>query len=317
MMPDGTQTSVQEPASVHGAPMPAPDLSGPHEERTNVFAPAPGSTPVLDFTAEHTGRYRRTMAIRDVKEGIRLMRLACVLSWLDIRLRYRGSVLGPFWLTLSTGIMVGALGYLYAGIFHTDVHNYLPFLALSLVLWGFISTIISEACTAFTEAEGVIRAIRMPYFLFAIRTVVRNLLVLAHNIVVIVVVFIVFDIWPGMHALLALPGLAVWIIDSLAIVMALGAFCARFRDILPIVGSVIQIAFFITPVLWKPEQIGRGARLLPLNPFYDLLEIVRAPLLGTTPGHGIWLGAAVCSAALVVLSWAFFVRTRGRIAFWI
>ena len=272
---------------------------------------------LVEFKAEQSFVSRNRLAVDDVRAGLRLLPLAWTLGWLDIRLRYRGSTLGPFWLTLSTGIMVGSLGYLYAGIFHTDVHNYLPYLALSMVLWGFVSTMVSEACAAFTEAEGVIRAVRMPYFLFAARALIRNLLVLAHNILVIVVVFAVFQVWPGWHALLAIPGMALWCIDSLATVLLFGAFCARFRDILPIVNSVMQIAFFITPVLWKPEQLGPAQRLLPLNPFFDLLQIVRAPLLGTLPGMQVWFGAALFSVVLLAAAWAFFTRARGRIAFWI
>lgn len=261
---------------------------------------------------------RSQLAVRDISEGMRLLPLAWTLGWLDIRLRYRGSMLGPLWLTLSTGIMVGALGYLYAGIFHTDVHDYLPFLALSIVLWNFVSSVVSESCNAFTESEGIVRAVRMPFFLFAIRLLIRNALVLAHNILVIAVVFVVFEVWPGWSGLLTIPGLLLWVIDGLALALLLGTFCARFRDILPIVASVMQIAFFVTPVIWKPEQLGNtGQALLPYNPFFDLLDIVRAPLLGMTPGAGIWLGAALYSVVLWILAWGLFSRVRGRIAFWI
>lgn len=272
---------------------------------------------LVEFKADQSFASRNRLAVEDVRGGLRLIRLAWTLGWLDIRLRYRGSVLGPFWLTLSTGIMVGALGYLYAGIFHTDIHDYLPFLALSMVLWAFVSTIVGEACTAFTEVEGVIRAVRMPFFLFAIRALIRNILVLAHNVIVIVVVFAVFRLWPGWHALLAVPGLLLWCIDSLGLVLLLGAFCARFRDIMPIVASIMQIAFFITPVIWKPEQLGHGVRLLPFNPFFDLLEVVRAPLLGTLPSMEVWLGAALYSLVMICVAWGFFTRARGRIAFWV
>jgi lipopolysaccharide transport system permease protein len=253
----------------------------------------------------------------DVQEGVRLLPLAWKLGWLDIRLRYRGSTLGPLWLTLSTGIMVGALGFLYARIFHTDVQSYLPFLALSIVLWGFLSTIVAESCTAFTESEGVVRAVRIPFFLFAIRVLIRNILVLAHNVLVIVVVDVVFRVWPGWHGLLALPGLFLWGINALALVLLLGTFCARFRDILPIVSSVMQIAFFVSPIIWNQDQLGSGQWVLPFNPFFSLLEIVRAPLLGALPGLTIWLSAALYSIVLWVLAWGLFTRARGRIAFWI
>lgn len=257
------------------------------------------------------------MALRDLQEGARLLPLAWSLGWLDIRLRYRGSILGPFWLTLSTGVMVAAMGYLYSNIFHTDVHSYLPYLALSLVLWGFISTVVSESCSAFTDSENVIRAMRMPYFLFAQRVLIRNTLILAHNILVIVVVFAIFQSWPGWRSVFVVPGLTVWAVDSMAVTLTLGTFCTRFRDIMPIVGSLLQIAFFITPVFWHASQLGAAQRVLPLNPFFDLLEIVREPLLNAWPGPGVWLGVLGYSALLIVVAALLFTRARNRIAFWI
>jgi lipopolysaccharide transport system permease protein len=273
---------------------------------------------LLDLRGDMSLGARNRLAGRDVSDGTGLWPLAWTLGWLDIRLRYRGSVLGPFWLTLSTGIMVASLGVLYSTLFHMDIHEYLPFLSLSLVLWGFLGTVTGEACTTFTEAESVIRSVRMPFFVFAIRVVIRNLLVLTHNIVVIVVVFAVFLVWPGWHALIAIPGLLVWVVDALALTLLLGSFCARFRDIQPIVNSIMQIAFFMTPVIWKPAQVGDNhVRLLPLNPFFDLLEIVRAPLLGTAPSMTTWLGAALYSLVLCGVTWGFFARARGRVAFWL
>jgi lipopolysaccharide transport system permease protein len=272
---------------------------------------------LLDLRGDMSAVARNRLAVRDVSGGTALWPLAWTLGWLDIKLRYRGSILGPFWLTLSTGIMIGSLGVLYSTLFHVNVHDYLPFLSLSIVLWNFLSALVSESCTAFTEADSVIRSVRMPFFVFAIRVVIRNLLALAHNIVVIVVVFAVFLVWPGWHALLAIPALVIWIADALALALLLGSFCARFRDIQPIVNSIMQIAFFLTPVIWKPEQLGPRAHLLPLSPFFDLLDVVRAPLLGTVPAAMTWVGAALYSLALCGVAWAFFARARGRVAFWL
>jgi lipopolysaccharide transport system permease protein len=286
-----------------------------------TIAPAATTTaPVTELRlhADMTIATRNRWAMADVGGGLRLWRLAWALGWLDIRLRYRGSMLGPFWLTISTGVMVGALGLLYSTLFKIDVREYLPFLALSQVLWGFLAAIVSEGCTVFTEAEGVIRSVRMPFFVFSMRVLIRNAIALGHNIVVIVVVFAIFSMWPGPRALMALPGLAVWVVDALALTLMLGAFCARFRDIQPIVNSVMQIAFFMTPVIWKPTQLAASSiAKLAFNPFFDLLEIVRAPILGSDIARTTWIGAVVYSIILCAVSWAFFVRARGRVTFWV
>jgi lipopolysaccharide transport system permease protein len=274
----------------------------------------------MDFNlrADMTIAARNRWAMADILGGIRLWRLAWALGWLDIRLRYRGSLLGPFWLTISTGVMIAALGVLYSTLFKISVREYLPFLALSQVLWGFLAALVSEACTVFTDAEGVIRSVRMPFFVFSLRALVRNVIALGHNIVVIVVVFAVFGIWPDAASLMALPGLLLWAWDALALTLILGAFCARFRDIQPIVNSVMQIAFFVTPVIWKPTQLSPDSiSNLAFNPFFDLLEIVRGPILGTGVTGTTWVGAVVYSIGLCAISWAFFVRARGRVTFWV
>lgn len=274
-------------------------------------------TITLELAPDPSFAARQRLEVRDLREALGLWRLCWTLAWLDIRLRYRGSMLGPFWLTLSTAVMVGSLGVVYAFLFHMDLRVYLPFLALSLVLWGYMNQVVVEGCLTYTLGEAMIRSVRMPYSLYGARIVVRNLLVLAHNVVVIVVAFAALQVWPGVEALLALPGLALWLVDSLAVCVLLGALCARFRDIPPIVGSIMQMAFFISAVIWKPEQLGRHEWLMAFNPFFALLEVVRAPLLGAVPSLAVWGSALTWSALLCAASWLLFARVRARIAFWV
>lgn len=263
-------------------------------------------------------RWQRTrLAAQDFRDGFVLWRLALTLGWLDVRLRYRGSWLGPFWLTLSTAVMIGALGFLYAALFNMDLHVYLPFIALSQVLWGFLAAMVSEGCICFTQAEAIIRSVRMPFFVHATRTLVRNFIILGHNIIVVVVVFAVFHVQPGWGALWTIPGVIIWLFAGLVVCFPLGALCARFRDIPPIVGSVMQIAFFVTPIIWLPSQLAEKQHWLLFNPFFDLLEIVRKPLLGSTAGSHVWAASLLFTAGLALFSWLLFVRVRSRIAFWL
>jgi lipopolysaccharide transport system permease protein len=261
-----------------------------------------------------------SMAAADLRDTFKLWPLVWTLAVLDIRLRYRGSILGPFWLTLSTAVMVGAMGFIYSRLFHTNTATYLPFLSLSLVLWNFINTLTTEGCTCFTMSESVIRAMRMPLSLHAARVVVRNILVLGHNIVVIAVVFIVMKKVPGPMSAAIVPAFMLWLVDAIAVSILLGAFCARFRDVPPIVASLMQIVFFISPILWSPAVLahrGIGVYLINWNPFYALLEIVRGPLLGTHMALQTWGVALGYSALLFCISTVTFALARARIAYWV
>lgn len=273
--------------------------------------------PSFDLRGNVTASARHALAWQDLVQALRQWRLGATLGWLDIKLRYRGSVIGPFWLTLSTAVMVLAMSVLYAELFHMELHSYMPFLALSLVLWNALSGMVGDACVCFTAAEGTIRAVRMPFVIYSVRAVIRNALVLAHNVVVIIGVFAFFNTWPGAIAVQSLLGLGFWVVDAVAICLLLGTFCARFRDIAPIVASIMQIAFFLTPIIWTKESIGDNAAWLILNPFFCLLSVVREPLLNQHPGIYTWLALCAWSALLCSGAWLLFARTRARIAFWV
>ena len=252
-----------------------------------------------------------------MREAAGLWRLGCLLAWLDIRLRYRGSMLGPLWLTLSTGLMVGAMGTLYAVLWHLPLSDYVPYLAVSLVLWNYLSVLVTDSCAAYTQAEGIIRTVRMPYSLYAGRIVLRNLLVLGHNALIVGLVDLLLWTGPGAAGWLALPAMALWLADSLAVAVLFGALCARFRDIPPIATSILQLAFMVSAVIFRPETLGDRQWLLAFNPFFSLLEVLRAPLLGTRPDWPVYTSATLFSALLCTAAWLLFVRVRGRIAFWL
>jgi lipopolysaccharide transport system permease protein len=298
----------------------------------NMIAPGQGKTGTevphlmqptgrrMSISAAQSWGRRFALAGADVSETMRLWRLVLTLSFMDIKLRYRGSLLGPFWLTLSTAVMIGAIGFLYAGLFHQDIAKYLPYLSISLVFWTFLSTLTAEGGTSFTAVEGMIRAQRMPFSLHAARVVVRNLFVLAHNLVVIVLVFAIFDVVPSSAVISVIPALLLWLVDGMAVCLLLGVFGARFRDIPPIIASIVQIAFYVTPVLWSPTMVMHrhiGRLLVEWNPFYALLQILRGPLLGLPLEPAAWWVALGYSALLVVLSALVFTRARARITYWV
>lgn len=280
-----------------------------------TYAETGKTEPLLDlYPLDRAGRFRAAWA--DLREGLRLLPLAMTLGWLDIKMRYRGSVLGPFWLTITTAVMVAALGFLYAELFNMVIRDYLPFLALSLVLWGYISTLITESTTVFSQESRLIQAARMPFTVFAFQAITRNTLILLHNAVVVLAVFLIFGVTPR-DIWLVIPALALWLVDSLAVMLCLGLLGARFRDIPPIATSLLQVFFFITPIIWRPELVGTLQHWILLDPFYSLIAILRTPLLGEPSPFALWEVACAHSAVLVTLAIVVFTRFRARIAYWV
>ena len=269
------------------------------------------------FTIDRTKPDDPARAWVDMREGFAAWRLALELARIDLRNRYRGSVIGPFWVTLSTAVMSVVLGLLYGSLFKQDLADYLPYLATSLVLWTFLGAFLNDMVGAISNSGEVLRQIRMPVTVLFLRCLIRNFLSFAHSLPLIPLSFLAFGRFPGLEAVWALAGLATVAVVGFFLTMLLGVMCTRFRDVGPIVSNVTQLALFVTPVIWKTDMLKGSSHLMLLNPFYVMIEIVRAPLLGSHAAWTVWAAAAAYTAATAIAAWIAFVHFRGRLAFWI
>lgn len=257
------------------------------------------------------------LAVRDIIDGAALWPLWGRLGWNDILQRYRRSLLGPLWLTASMAIMVVSLGIIYAQIFKIALHDFMPFLCVGLLIWGFISSVLTEAGTLFTGAESYIKQIRLPYSVYVYRFIWSRIIIFAHNFVIYFGVLIYFQIWPGGMVLQAILGFLLAVLNGALSSLYLGIVSTRFRDIPQIISSVVQILFFLTPIMWKPELLGTHSVLMTFNPFYHLVEVVRAPLLGHAPSFENYIAVGLVTIANFALASSFFVRFRARISYWV
>jgi len=260
---------------------------------------------------------RAILAVRDLAEGLAKFWLWGELAKQDIRLRYRGSMLGPFWVTISTIIMVGAMGFLYAKLFHTAASSYLPFLTAGLIVWQFVASLITEGCGAFTSVSSVIQQVPLPYSIHVYRLVARNLLVLGHNIVIIPFILWMFHVTPDWGVLWIPLGLLVLCVNGAWIAILFGMLSARFRDVPPIVASFVQVIFFVTPVFWAPSALGVWASIGQLNPIFAAIDVIRAPILGQPVAPHSWTVLLLVTAIGSTLTFVVFARLRYRIPFWV
>jgi len=260
------------------------------------------------------------LAYQDIKDGLSKWRIWMLLAYQDIKLRYRRSVLGPFWITLSMAITVYSMGYLYGHLFHTSLQTYFPFLVAGMLAWALISTQVTELTDAFIAAEGLIKQLKLPYSLYIHRVATRNIIIFFHNVLVIIPILLIFheSVKINSNTLLLIPSLLIVYINSIIYGLILAMIGARYRDIPQIIKSLIQVAFFLTPVMWNPSVLPPNDRyLVLLNPFYAFVELLRAPLTGLAPTLTVYMMTATVTAIGAAVAFKMFRHYRARIVYWL
>jgi ABC-type polysaccharide/polyol phosphate export permease len=258
-------------------------------------------------------------ATKDIVAALGRISLVTILGWQDVRQRYRRSALGPFWLTISMGVMIGTIGIVFGQIFKSPMHEFLPFVAVGIILWSFVSTVVTEGCAGFISAEGIIKQLPIPLFVHILRMMWRNIIILGHNIVIVPLIFLAVGKSVSWIALLTIPGFILTAINVTWVALILAVLCARYRDLPQIVASMLQVVFYLTPIMWMPAHLPQSAALflLNLNPGYHLLQVVRAPLLGEMPSDLNW----AVSVGMAIVGWAIalviYGRYKRRIAYWL
>lgn len=243
--------------------------------------------------------------------------LAAHLSLSDIRVRYVRAVLGPWWITLNTAVTVVGVGFVYSKVFGVDISKYLPFFAISIVMWNFFANTTVEATSSIVGGGGYIKDRGVPAEVFVWQTVLRNLIILAHTLPVGIVALVMFRATTPIHVVMALPGLLLMLLIAAFTAALIAPAAARFRDVARIVESGVFLLFIISPVLWDPASIKTlGASPLAWNPIYSMLESWRRPLI-----HGEFnITALLISTLFAIILGLLAVASRRflrKAAFWI
>jgi len=288
-------------------------------KRALPTSPAP-LVPTAGVPAAAIARKSETVAdiaATEIFDGFRAWRVWTILGWDDIRQRYRRSILGPFWITLSMGIFILLLGVIYSHLFHMDLSTYMPYLSVGYIVWGFISATTNDSCGAFHEGARIIKQIRLPFTTYVFRVICRNFIVFLHTIVIFIPVAIYFNVIPDWKTLLALPGLFLVVVNVTWVAATLAIISTRYRDVQQIVGTIVQLMMFATPIMWPASSLGNAMIVAEVNPVYHLIEIVRAPMLGAAPELRSWLVACGLGVGGCLLATGLFVSKSRRIVFWL
>lgn len=251
--------------------------------------------------------------------------LLCWHVWLhmataEIHRRYRRTILGPFWVTLSVAIFIGAMGMVFPILWHTDAKTYLPFFSSGFIIWSFVSASIMDSSGTFVDVSGLLKQVSLPYSVYSNTVVARNFLIMLHHLVVYVAIMIIFKVSINLNTLLLVPAMIILCLTGSWVSILLGLLVARFRDIKQIVASFLQIALFVTPIFWMPSQLGsswQGKLLVTVNPLFHFVAIARAPLLGQQPTLLNW----VVAISVCIIGWVITMKVLSKyyrhLVFWL
>lgn len=233
---------------------------------------------------------------------------------LDLRLRYRRSMIGVGWSLLHPIAMTAVFTVVFSQLFGDgNPIGYAAFALSGLAVWNFLRDAATLGSKSFVQNESYIRQSALPYTIYTLRSALGHLI---HMCLALIVVVALQIVWKGSPAplvglLLALPGVALAIVAAWAIA-TIGAFVTSFfHDAAHLLEVVCHIGFFLTPVMYRRSLLDdRGLGwLVDINPVNTFLAAIRDPLLGGIPSAAgleqlgyAYLSAAACTAVLVLLA---------------
>ena len=222
---------------------------------------------------------------------------------IDLRTRYRRSVLGLGWSLVRPIAMTVILCLVFKGLWGRKIEEFAPMLLAGLVLWDYISTATKSGCHCFFQGEQYIRQHPAPIAIYPLRTALGETV---HFLLALCVVFGLSWFLYGfsnLPALLSLvPTLVLLFLFAWSLALIAGFANVYFQDTQHLTDVGFQILFYATPIIYPLEQFSERPRLTALircNPLIPFFDLVREPIVhGAVPGPWTFMQATLTVLAL-------------------
>lgn len=226
--------------------------------------------------------------IRDVARSVGLWHIWIRLGLQDVRLKFRRSAVGVAWIFVNLAVLVSSIGFIYANLLGQDTREFIPYLTIGMILWGYLTSSIVEGGNAFVHSEGYIRQISLPIYVYVLRFFVSISVTALISMIAYVAVALIYSVPLGAGTLYAIPGLLMVMSASLLFITIFAHLNARYRDLAHLASVGMQVLFYVTPVIFPARLLRQRtdlAYVVDFNPMYHLIEVVRRPLLANGPAE--------------------------------
>ncbi len=258
------------------------------------------------------------LLIKDIIDSISKRELWMELAKLDMKVRFTGTYFGVLWVLLGLLLKVGMISLVYSLVLNKPLKEYVLFLSIGVITWNYIASLVSTSTQTFLKGANYFRQMPMPHFVFVFQTVYREtIILLLYQIMAIPLILLYFGlagiklIW-----LWSLVGYFLIILNGIFAGAWLGWVATRYRDIQHLTSNLIMILFIVTPVLWPPPAGAENHIYFQINPFFHLLEVVRAPIINSV----IPVTSLLVVAGLAVFNFficaLFYNKAKSRLVLW-
>lgn len=234
----------------------------------------------------------------------------------DLKMRYKRSVIGPFWIVIHAAVQISAIAFVFSNLFGVELEIFLPFLASGIIIWQFIAAVMTEAPQVFLEAQGLIISYNLPYQTYLKRFVTRHMIVLFHNLLIFLAVCLFYPQSLNFYTLNVFPGFLIIILNAYFVAMLFAIIGTRYRDFGQAINALTLVTFMVTPVFWDKGLLKTETWIALINPFFHFIEIVRNPLLGKPIEPLSWAVTLGITAFMHLISRYVFKRYARRITYW-
>ena len=241
------------------------------------------------------------------------------VGFMDIALKYKRTILGPWWNTLGIALIISVLSSIWSSLLKTDINFFIPYFTIGFIVWNWFSTTLIDTSTCLVEVEGIIKQLKIPLTTLLLRVSVRNGIVFLHNSILILVVIFLFklDVMLTDFLIITIPGIFLIFLSMNSIGIMLALVSLRYRDVSNLIFFVLQILFFLTPVLWHPDLLDKKQILVEFNPFFYWVDIIRQPILGLEIHSNSLLFLTISSVFLFFVSCYMAGKYKNKLIYWL
>ena len=239
------------------------------------------------------------------------------LGFEDIRQRYMRSWVGVLWVAISFAFFVAVKILIFTPLSDNSIAEFSVFVTVGFFAWTYISGMIVDGCVPFVNMQGWINGIRMPLTVYVCQSIWRNLIITMYNSLVVFGVILIVGMDLTAHSLLIFPVFLVYVINAFWVHLLMGIIATRYRDVLHLVQTIMRVLFFMTPILWYPEQMGGLMKYLIFNPILHYIRILRDPIIySTIPWESVYVVGSITVFGFIG-SIILFALNRHKVVFWL